>query len=239
LVTSESGPVTGSAASRNWRAGDWWSALFRLVLLLVLLAGALSVAASVNPPHRPESDLTRDIAAGRVTYLDYDEHLQEVRWVTGRWHWHETTLVTWDTGGDQSSSTGDPALTWLYEQIDGSGHFVSVRTHTGHESSWWPSKVVWDPLEIATVAAWIGTFLLMLGTTRHRYANRWAWFWLFTLGQAGALLYLVLEPQPIWRPRSWPPRGKPPIGGGTGFLWAILLPCAAGVAAYGIASLAR
>jgi hypothetical protein len=237
MITSESGPVTGYTADRNWRAGDWWSAGFRLVLLLVLLAGAVSVAVAVNPPLRPESDLTRDIAAGRVTYLDYDQQSHEVRWATGWWRWHETTLVTPDTSADQPS-TGDPALTRLNQQIDGSGHFVPVRIHSGQNSRWWPSEIIWDRLEIATVAAWIGTFLLMLSTTRHRYANRWAWFWLFTLGQAGALLYLVLEPQPIWRPRSWPQRDKPPIGGGTGFLWSILLPCVAGLAAYGLASLA-
>lgn len=237
MVTSESGQVTGTVGAR-WRAGDQWSAGFRLVLLFVLLAGALSVAASVNPPHRPESDLTRDIAAGRVTYLDYDQHLREVRWVTGWWHWHETTLATPDTGADQSSNS-DPALTRLYRQIDGSGHFIPVRIRSDQHPDFWPFKVVWDPLEMATVAAWVGTFLLMLCTTRHRYANRWAWFWLFTFGQAGALLYLVLEPQPIWRPRSWPPRLKPPIGGGTGLLWAILLPCGVGVVAYGIASLVR
>jgi hypothetical protein len=239
MVTSESGPVTGSAAGNGWRAGDRWSAAFRLVLLLVLLAGAASVAGSLRPAQRTEAELGRDIAAGRVSYLDYDEQIRDVRWVTGWWHWHETTLVTPDPDADQPS-TGDPALTRLYQQIHASGRFVPVRIRSSNQHpNFWPFMVVWDPLEIATVAAWIGTFLLMLSTTRHRYANRWAWFWLFTFGQAGALLYLVLEPQPIWRPRSWPPRIKPPIGGGTGLLWAILLPCAGSVVVYGIASLAR
>jgi hypothetical protein len=236
MVVSGSDPVTVST-SNGWRPGDWWSAAFRLALLLVLLAGAVSVVAAVRPSTRPESDLTRDIVAGRVTYLDYDEAGHEVRWVTGRWHWHETTLVSWETGADEPPS-GDPALQWLYQQVNGSGHFVPVRIRANQDSGWWPSKIIWDPLEMATMAAWIGTFLLMLSTTRHRYANRWAWFWLFTLGQAGALLYLVLEPQPIWRPRSWPPRDRPPMGGGSGFLLSFLLSCGAGILAYGIASLA-
>jgi hypothetical protein len=239
MVASGSGPVTVSAAGNGWRPGDWWSAAFRLVLLLVLLAGAVSVAVAALPSTRPESDLTRDIAAGRITYLDYDEQTRDVRWVTGRWHWHETTLVTWQAGADRSSSTGDPAMTWLLQRIDESGHFVSVRIHRTHNRSLWPSEIIWDRLQIATMAAWIGTFLLMLGTTRHRYANRWAWLWLFTFGQVGALLYLVLEPQPIWRPRSWPPRGRPPIGGGSGFLGSILLSWGAVTAAYGLAWLVR
>ncbi len=238
MDASGSVPVTVSATGSGWRAGDWWSAAFRLVLLLVLLAGAVSVAAAARPSMRPESDLTSDIAAGRVTYLDYDAAGHDVRWVTGRWRWHETTLETWRTDADQSS-TGDTALTWLYQQINASGQVVSVRIRTGQDSGWWPSEIIWDRLEMATTAAWIGTFLLMLGTTRHRYANRWAWFWLFILGQVGALLYLVLEPQPIWRPRSWPPRGRPPIGGGSGFLWSILLSCGASIVAWGVAWLAR
>jgi hypothetical protein len=239
MVASGSGPVTVSAAGNGWRAGDSWSAAFRLALLLVLLAGAASIVGSLRPAHRQESDLIRDNAAGRITYLDYQEVGHQVRWVTGGWRWNETTLVSWDTGADQPSNGTDPALTWLYQRTREPGHFVPVRTRSDQHPDFWPFKVVWDPLEVATVAAWIGTFLLMLSTTRHRYANRWAWFWLFTFGQAGALLYLVLEPQPIWRPRRWPPRGRPPMGGGSGFLLSFLLSCGAGIAAYGIASLAR
>ena len=135
MVTSQSGPVTGSAAGNGWRAGDWWSAAFRLALLLALLAGAASIVGSMQPSHRPESDLTRDIAAGRVTYLDYEVSGHEVRWVTGWWRWHETTLVTWDTGADQTAN-GDPALDWLNRQVDASGHFIPVQVRTGQDSKW-------------------------------------------------------------------------------------------------------
>jgi hypothetical protein len=78
----------------------------------------------------------------------------------------------------------------------------------------------------------------MLGTGRHRYANRWAWFWLFTVGQVGAVLYLILEPRPIWRPASrTAPTGRSPMGGGSGFLLSILLSITAFIVVLAIVAL--
>ena len=241
MVVPGSVPVTGSAPAPGWRPGDWWSAAFRMLLLLVLVVGAATTVASVRPPERPESDLTADLAAGRVTYLDYERSNHTVHWVNGWWQWRATTLVSWRENGERPSTVdpqSDAALGWLYRQIDASGHPIPVRFRVDHEPRWWPARIVWEPLQVAAVAAWIGSFLIMLGHARHRYANRWAWFWLFTVGQAGVLLYLILEPQPLWRPRSWPPRtDRAPARGGTGLIWAILLSIAVSLAAAGVTAL--
>jgi hypothetical protein len=240
MVVPESVSVTGSAPARGWRPGDWWSAAFRVLLLLVLVVGAVTAMASVRPSERPESDLTADLAAGRVTYLDYERSDHRVRWVNGWWRSSATTLVSWRENGERPSAVdpqSDAALEWLDRQIDASGHLVPTRIRADHEPRWWPAEVVWEPLQAATVAAWFGTFLIMLGSARHRYANRWAWFWLFTVGQAGALLYLMVEPQPVWRPRSWPPRtDRAPVRGGTGLIWAILLSITVSLVAVGVAA---
>ncbi|MER7458909.1 hypothetical protein [Micromonospora sp. NPDC126480] len=205
-----------------------------MLLLLVLLVGAVAVVASVRPAERSEPDLAADLAAGRVTYLDYDRGDGRVRWANGWWRWSTTSLMSLTGGGEQPSAVAprsDAALAWLDRQIRASGHHVPVSIREDHEPGWWPAEVAWEPLQAATVAAWFGTFLIMLFSAHHRYANRWAWFWLFTVGQVGVLLYLVLEPQPVWRPRSWPPRTeRAPLGGGIGLIWAILLSIAASLA---------
>jgi hypothetical protein len=236
-VIPESVSLTGSESSRGWRPGDWWSVGFRLLLLLVLAAAVATIAGSVRPAERSRADLIADLAAGRVSYLDYERIDHRVRWVTGWGRWRTTTLVSWPDNGAVDGQ-GDAALEWLYRQIDASGHPVPVTWRVGNEPTWWPVKVVWEPLRTATVAACLGTFLIMLGRTRHRYANRWAWFWLFTVGQAGVLLYLILEPRPMWRPRSWlPHQDRTPIRGGAGFLWAILLSIVVGLVTVGIAAI--
>jgi hypothetical protein len=54
---------------------------------------------------------------------------------------------------------------------------------------------------------------------------------MFTIGGAGALLYLLLEPEPLWRSRQQTLQADRPIGGGRGLLWAFGLAIA--VAALG------
>jgi hypothetical protein len=237
-------PVTASAsrAGSGWRPGDWWSTGVRVLLLLMLAVGAATAVASLRPAERHEADLIADLSAGRVTYLEYEGSDRRVRWMDGWWRWRQTKLLSWNANGAGGSSAdqpqGDAALEWLNRQIDASGHPVGLRFREVREPGWWLNRVEWGPLRTATLAAWVVTFLLMLGRSRHRYANRWAWFWLFTFGQAGALLYLVLEPQPIWRPRSWPPRtGRAPVRGGTGLIWSILLSIAVGLVVAGILAL--
>ncbi|MFG1827745.1 hypothetical protein ACGFIJ_35160 [Microbispora bryophytorum] len=63
----------------------------------------------------------------------------------------------------------------------------------------------------------------MIGTDRPRLGNRWAWFWLFTVGEVGAMLFLLLEPRPLWRglePQN-PVRNR--MGGGGGCVLALCL----------------
>ncbi len=224
MVAPESLPATTRPApGRRWAFGDWLGAAVRVVLLLVLLAGVTAVLASLHPAPREQSDLTADLAAGRVTYLEYERIDNAVRWSDGTWRWRVATLVRVDSPA-AGTPPDDPMLDWLQRQAAASSHPVPVRVRDGSGSRWWPDEVVWEPLQAATVTAWVLTFLLMLSRSTHRYANRWAWFWLFLIGQVGVLLYLILEPQPIWRPRSWPPRtGRAPTGGGMGLAWAILL----------------
>jgi hypothetical protein len=65
----------------------------------------------------------------------------------------------------------------------------------------------------------LALFGVMVTTRDHRYANRWAWFWMFSTSPLGMLGYLRLEKRPF--PPSLPPRTQAPIGGWIGFCYAI------------------
>lgn len=82
-----------------------------------------------------------------------------------------------------------------------------VKVQTADRDSWidWPFGIpTWFGYLVA--GTWLIAFLTML-SSRPRYGNRWAWFWLFTIGQVGAPLYLILEPLPLWRAV----RGEEPV----------------------------
>lgn len=62
----------------------------------------------------------------------------------------------------------------------------------------------------------------MLGTARPRLGNRWAWFWLFTVGKIGAIMFLFSEPRPLSygvEPQKTAYRGR--LGGGQGCVMAL------------------
>ncbi|HUR05380.1 MAG TPA: hypothetical protein VM347_22760 [Nonomuraea sp.] len=85
-------------------------------------------------------------------------------------------------------------------------------------------------------ASWVLVILTMLFAPP-RLANRWAWFWLFTVGQVGAILYLVLEPRPLWQgPGEGLTRDKR-VNGGSGCAYSIILAIVSGLAALGIGRL--
>jgi hypothetical protein len=211
-----------------------------VLLFLTLATGAVTVAGAFHPAQRQERDLIADLDAGRVSHLEYRPIDQQVRWVDGWWRWRVTIL---ESGPDNSDAATTPpsaqaAVAWLNARIDASGHPVVVEFRDDQESGWWVNLVVPGPLKAATGVAWLATLLIMFGRRRHRYANRWAWFWLFTVGQLGAPLYLVLEPHPLWRPGSWPPRPARSITrGGIGFVWAIGLSIVTSLIVVGITAL--
>jgi hypothetical protein len=207
-----------------------------VLLLLVLATGGGTVVASVHPAARHQQDLVADLDAGRVTHLEYRSGDFHVRWVDGWWRWRETVLESRPVNG--AGSTAQSSTAWLRARVDASGHPVAVYDGATPRTGWWVNRVEPAPLKVATGVTLLVTFLIMLGRQRHRYANRWAWFWLFTIGQLGALLYLVLEPQPLWRPGSWPPRpARSLTRGGVGCLWAIGLSITAGLVLAALAAL--
>jgi hypothetical protein len=104
---------------------------------------------------------------------------------------------------------------------------VRLNTATDDRPGVLPLRVPWAPLRYAAGAVWLLTLVHMLAQGGHRVANRWAWFWMFTIGQVGALLYLLREPTPLWRAELLD-TDSAPIRGGVGFGYAVLYTFAVG-----------
>jgi hypothetical protein len=205
---------------------------------LVLVLAALTVIPSLSPPWRPVGDLTGDLAAGRVNYVEYQANTATVRWVVDYVRWRQADINSPPPGVDNQAPWQNRGEVWLEQQIAASGSRVRLNTATDDRPGVLPLRVPWAPLRYAAIAVWLLTLVNMLSRGGHRVANRWAWLWMFTIGQIGAALYLLREPVPLWRSEVVD-SGRAPIRGGFGFLYAIGLSIVAGLVGTGIALLLR
>jgi hypothetical protein len=184
----------------------------RVALLVVLAAAAVLVLLGDTARPATMTDLLRDLRADRVGTIAYRGGSAE--WTAGVWRF--SAPVPDPSGEDRE---------WLRRQIQATGSTLPVEDRVSDDSLW-AVRVPWRPLRYLAVAAWLLTFLIMLGRRRHRWANRWAWWWMFVIGIVGPLLYLALEPVPLWH-RHGPSAGPPPdpaegiIRGGAGFGFAL------------------
>jgi hypothetical protein len=216
--------------------------ILRWLILALFAATLLQVLAVANPSgHGFINQLEDRIRSGSTSTVLTDQattNQVRVLWQTGLFSWTEAWYqpATATTGsgdpGSAQASTRQQLVDELTAVADQSGHTVTVTDATGH----WVlllnagELTLGAPLGKITVALWIVLFARMLLT---RYANRWAWFWMFTIGQIGALLYLWSEPEPLLMPLGRSPvrvRAHQPAAGGTGCLLSIASTLLASVA---------
>jgi hypothetical protein len=219
------------------RTVGWPGRVIRGCAIVVLLLAGLTIVGSAMPGWRSTRDLTADLAAGRVTYLRYSSDTHTVRWVDDWVLWRQAPLQLPFPGPAGVYGAGQEA-DWLRGQVAASGHPVNLALRSTGGSKPWPFQVPWLPLRAAAIGVWTLALIHMLSRGGHRVANRWAWFWLFFIGQAGVILYLIREPVPIWR-RELPATDRQPTKGGTGFAQAVLLSLGTGLLGLGVAELLR
>ncbi|MFF5114767.1 hypothetical protein [Streptosporangium sp. NPDC000509] len=207
---------------RGWRIAGL---AVRSVLLIVLALGVLITVLSVTPLPGTRAELRAAAAADRVSLVEYDGYamgdgrsgvISYVLWAQGPLLWREIRL--------EPPAEGSSAYTWaeLRKDLGSSQAMVIERVHFGG-AAWVPGWVIDMPGPVGgpwLMGSWILAFLIMLGSTP-RLGNRWAWLWLFTVGQVGALLFLLLEPRPLWFAAGRRPAPRERLGGGRGFLLAI------------------
>jgi len=175
--------------------------------------------------------LYSDLRLGRaeVVLYDYQErngtYRLRVEWATGVFSWYQLFA-----NGDMDGI--DPKLAEEFpEQFAGpqghtfredlaaaniDGHARVKRLDPRGENRFWRASTYlgwWSAPALVVSGALL---VLMLRTRRHRYANRWAWFWMFLAVPLGQIAYLLLERRPF--PPERPPRASAPIGGFRGAL---------------------
>ncbi|MCW2880525.1 MAG: hypothetical protein JWQ95_4625 [Sphaerisporangium sp.] len=219
-----------------YRVAGLWA---RVALLVVLLWGGLVTALSMNPPNHPVEDFRAALRAGEVTYVleSGTGRLDDLRWSSGPLLWYRAEVLTYHTG----KSYKDYDRNTFGRDLDAARRYPIVRPAPSRHGGNglfpdWPFRVPVPHADWLVPAAWIATLLIMLSTARPRLGNRWAWFWLFTVGQVGAILYLMLEPRPVWRGLDPQVSGSSWMGGGQGCLASIALGVLSPFAALAVSS---
>jgi hypothetical protein len=200
------------------------------------VCGAVAVWTS-NPSQADLQTLLHDVRAGRVDRVeiisDGGTSAREARWSTGPLRWWQADITD---SAFPSISGGPPGrkvdLSATLQRQAAAAHHP-LRIVTRHSRALWTMNLPWAPLGTVATVVWVLTFLTMLTNPANRYANRWAWFWLFTSGLAGAMFYLALENRPLWS-RGPTPEPTSRMRGGTGFVAAIGLSIAVSLLGIGV-----
>lgn len=165
----------------------------RLLALAILIAGFVSVGMALQPRSAEYVDFARAVDAGDVDLIllsgnggpsSSDETVWVELWSTGAFQWRRGPVSeTPVTAGEFTRSLRE--------------HNIAVERDDGNSmATEWLFRI---PTWFGTLLAltWVATFVAMI-SSRPRWGNRWAWFWVFVIGQIGVLIYLLIEPTPLW-----------------------------------------
>ncbi|MBD8062344.1 hypothetical protein [Oceanitalea stevensii] len=195
----------GTAQQRTW-------------VLVVRVAAAISivvgwVALYQTPAHRTVDDLLAALDAGEVTQVTV-ERPETAGIGSGSYP------VRWEGEGrpgyayyDYSTETG-PRVDEGAEIIraaESSGARVEVMGYNPIGGTTW---------NLHGIGALVALFLLV-GGRAPRLATRWAWFWLLWSVPPAALVFVLVEPVPLWRSGALPATRR--LTGGWAFLLALML----------------
>ncbi|WP_436758019.1 hypothetical protein [Streptosporangium sp. V21-05] len=203
---------------RGWRIVGL---TIRSILLIILIFGFLITVLNRAPLPETRAEFRAAAAADRVSLVEYDERDGAIRYV----RWTEGPL-TWRELDAEALGTAPPSYTMadLKGDLGRSGAKVTELSDS-REIALGSRWILEIPIPVGggwPIAAWALTFLIMLGSTP-RLGNRWAWFWILGTGWIGAILFLLLEPRPLWFAAGRVPAPRERLGGGRGFLLGMLL----------------
>jgi hypothetical protein len=225
-----SAPAQPPAPSGVWLTG------LRVVLLLVLAVSAVAALPSARPTAASAARFVADLQSGSVASVRFLDGKDEVRWSTGWSSWYRADLSgplpTLPRSPDGMSAGGitseyGASYVWLERALDATNNRrIDEEVIEKHERLSWAAMLPSHDLSAAAGGAALAGFFVMLINGGARFGNRWAWFWvMLATSGLGVVLYLALEPSPVWqRPsRQRPLPLRPRFLGGAGVLMAIAL----------------
>ncbi|MEE6287088.1 hypothetical protein V2J52_05410 [Georgenia sp. MJ173] len=203
-----------------WHQQAWWRLALRGLIAVGLVAGWFQLA--LTPVDRSVDDLLYALETGEVTSVTIA--LREPGFVQG------SLPVTWEGHGRpgrtsyefQRGSLPQPPG-WVDEgqAILHAAQRAGVDVRVAPPSQIMPSGITWHWAGIAALTA----LVVLIAGPPPRLATKWAWWWLWLAVPPMMLLFVVLEPLPLWRRGSRGPVATRLTGG-----WAFLL----GIVAAGV-----
>ncbi|WP_405088405.1 hypothetical protein [Microbispora sp. NBC_01389] len=208
-------------------AGLW----IRVVLLVILLWGAFLTVLSIFPRESTVAEFEAALRADQVTcVIVFNGDPVRLRWSAGPLLWYDVDRVTnaarvrRDLVRESEVADQRPLVIWRWTSDHDNPHYPS-----------WPFQVPFPGAPSIVGSAWLAALFIMLGAGPPRWGNRWAWFWLFWMGEVGAILFLLLEPRSLWYGLQSQQPIPRPMRGGHGCVLSICLNLVgAGLAAVGI-----
>ncbi|MBB4917115.1 hypothetical protein [Streptosporangium saharense] len=210
----------------------------RVVLLFVLALSTVVVHLNQDPRLRSAEELVSDLRAGVVTEVVYDRDWPAygtLTWANGSLSWNEAYYDPPDDVWDPVTTRLVPSeqervqTAFLARVREAADPSVEIRLSRGPQRFGLAGLFMgspayarwWEPFAPVAVAAELVAWLLMLTRRNNRYAGRWAWTWMFLVG--GSLLYVLLEPYPLWRGPHEALPARPRLNGTQGFALAVMI----------------
>lgn len=192
-----------------------WTWLLRLAVTVGVLVGLVQLVHT--PMERSLDDLFDALARGEVTRVTIEQPGPgtvtgqfEVRWDGGlrpTYAFYDYSTTT-DLGGPVDESRR------ILEAVQHSPAEVDVVRETERPAT---SGVQLNPGGLA----WLAALLLLVSGRQPRLATKWAWFWFFLHVPVAALVFVLLEPTPLWRAATMPAR--PRLTGGWAFVLSLVV----------------
>ena len=187
-----------------------WSAEAALRLVLAVLFAIVPLLLAAAPEDRPVSELFVALSRGQVIAVQTPPADQigahTVRWSTGTWQDYDSVVRV---------SEEDPQL--LLRAARTSPREVRLSSTPDDVDPWVTGELHVNWPGVALLAGlFVFVPLFFLGR-EPAHATRWAWFWLSCTLPVSLVVYLLIEPLPLWR-RHGVVTGRPRLTGG----WALL-----------------
>ncbi|UFU07500.1 hypothetical protein [Ruania halotolerans] len=236
LALHRTGPVTTPEGGSPWTL-----VVVRAVLLVAALA--MAIPAATQAYREPLGQLRADLEAGRVTSMEIErpepgtgaEGQFEVRWDAGLFdsiaQYEYSSERDLDEGADLVRAAHAAGVEVVVIDLD--DDFVRIDGVLARQLA---------PVGLLTAA---GILIVLITGPQPWFATKWAWFWLATAIPVLWLVYLLIEPRPLWLSIRLARAGREPVplvdhqerrltGGWAFLIGAVLSSMLAGVAFPGL-----